>query len=437
MTGKELKNLRERLQYTRKAFAKKIGIDNSDLGKYEKEKLTLTEKMERKILICLGFKSERRRTADLEVHIDYLKLTFFHTNVKEVIKKILCMDENHFYTEESKLNNYKYKHTCGEIVLRSGDAEQGVLMDLTSGGVCDLTRTLTSNGLTLQSWLKRVFSYDFVDDDGRALYNRVHSTRVDLAIDEMYDKQNGNFDLRELKEKVKKGDWYSTLKKYTAIDQLKESDNNGLTLYFGSRGNDRIFIRMYEKRYELMNKHKYCMEDILRDYKVYNRYELELGKEINEDIFRYWLFEGEALEQLAINLLLSKIEFYEEGTAGLFDRQAYTKWYEMFGEWERISLKVVSEQINLERSMRWIELQVSRTLKVIANIKGTDWLIAWILYLIDKTELDVRQEKRLRLEKAIADKSDNSEIFWFDEELKRKKEEYYEKAKQTLTESIR
>jgi phage replication initiation protein len=164
----------------------------------------------------------------------------------------------------------------------------------------------------------------------QGLYSRVHSTRIDIAIDEMYNESGRNFDLKKLQEKKVQGLIYSSLTSYKEMKTMKGEQEHGATLTFGTRGNDRVFIRLYEKRFELVNKLKLSVEDVLEEYRIYNRYELELGKEVNPHVFERYL-NGECLVDIAIDILLSKLEVYEdiETDTGI-QRQAFNEWYDIF-----------------------------------------------------------------------------------------------------------
>ena len=420
LKGTELKSLRMRLGYSGRAFSKKLGIDHSLYLKYEKGVRPLTEEKVYEIKQTLGFLSDKER-ADLQIHIDYLKLTFFDTTPEIVIEHVMGINPRWFVKENRKKHNYDFWFQCGALVLMSKkDQTQGVLLDLTGEGVVQFEEYLEERGLTLQSWLKQVLDPAFYTKNG--LYSRIHSTRLDIAIDEMYKADGTNFDLKKLQEKKQQDLIYSTLRSYKEFKSMKGWDESGITLMFGSRGNDRIFIRLYEKRYELAQKLNYSVEEVLEEYEVWNRYELELGKEINPYVFARYL-EGEPLEDIAIELLLSKIEVYEvvETKMGL-KKEAFKEWYDIFGNWKKVKVTHSTEDTSIERTMRWIENQVAPSLKLLFKVFGKQWVIEWLLMCIDKAELTPEKEKLALFEEMKLEKNENGTFLYFNkkmEDLKR------------------
>jgi phage replication initiation protein len=136
----------------------------------------------------LGFESEQK--ADLFVHIDYLRLTFFDADVETIMTSVLGIAPKYFETESRARHNYDYLHSCGSIVLMSkGDNSQGILLDLTGEGIQQFEQHLGEYEITLQEWLKQVLNPSYYLTNG--YYSRVHSTRLDIAIDEMYDEVRG------------------------------------------------------------------------------------------------------------------------------------------------------------------------------------------------------------------------------------------------------
>ena len=156
MTTKELKKLRKRLGYSVSAFAKKVGIERMKYTRLENGTADLTEAYISQIKQALGFESSEER-ANLEVSIDYLRLTFFNCDVGVMMTNILGIEPAYFTTEARKKHNYELWHSCGSIILMSRhDGKQGVLLDLTSEGIRQFEAHLEQNGLTLLTWLNQV-----------------------------------------------------------------------------------------------------------------------------------------------------------------------------------------------------------------------------------------------------------------------------------------
>jgi len=249
------------------------------------------------------------------------------------------------------------------------------------------------------------------------LYSRIHSTRIDLAIDEMYQIDGSNFDLKKLQKKKEQDLVYSPLLTYKEVKSTKGWDDNGLTLMFGARGNDRIFIRMYEKRFEMAKKLKWEVDDVLNEYGIYNRYELEIGKEINPYIFKRYL-DGDSLATIAIELLLSKIEVYEKVETNFgIQKQPDKEWYRLFENWKIINVTSSTKESCIEKSMRWFENQVAPTLKLLDKIFGEQWVNEWILQCRRNAELTPEKEKIVQFEQMRLQNKENGTFLYFNKKM--------------------
>lgn len=230
-------------------------------------------------------------------------------------------------------------------------------------------------------------------------YERVHSTRIDIAIDEMVDEIRGNFDLAQLDEKQRAGLIDTTLRNYQKISATRGNDSAGLTLMWGARGNDRLVLRFYEKRYELAYKYRLSMEDVLEQYGIWNRFELEIGKEVNPYVFERYL-AGDPLAEIAIDLLLSKIEVYDQVSMS-GERVACAAFYQIFSQWKKTKIVQSTNHASLEKSMRWIEFQVVPTLKMLSELLGKQAVFDWLSDCIDQTELNPNQLRQLEYERML------------------------------------
>ncbi|WP_348922159.1 replication initiation factor domain-containing protein [Enterococcus rotai] len=405
MSGEELKKMRKKLGYTLRGFGEKVGIPHTTLRGYENETFSLSEEKANQIKQALGLSLES--SYELHVHFDYLKLTFFDSTISTVLEKVIGIPKKYFVMEESNKHNYEAKYSCGNIVVfdRTSDTKQGILMDLTGQGVFELEQHLDSVGLTFRDWLGKVLAPDWYLSRGH--YSRVHSTRLDLAIDEMYDPINGNFDLYELKKRRDQDLIKTDFRVYREQEKKFNEEHGGLTLYYGARGGG-MFVRFYEKRYELVDKMRMTVDEVLEEYRIWNRYELEIGKEYNEHIFTDYL-NGVPLDDIAINLLLSKFEVYDEqvNDYGNVDRVFYEPFYEIFGSWKKVKINQKREEPTMERSMRWMEIQGVPTLKMIELYLGKDTFRKWLADAMDKVELSDKKLKYIAFEKSIEEKGLN------------------------------
>ena len=415
MNGKELLKLRKRLGQSATNFAQMIGVSRQTLSSWEKGNIALTEERTQQIRKALGFLPKMEQS-DLQVSIDYLKLTFFDTTPEVIIEHVMGINPKWFVKEDRKKHNYEHWYQCGALILMSRkDQTQGVLLDLTGEGIVQFEEYLEEQGLTLQLWLKQVLDPSFYLNNG--LYSRIHSTRIDLAIDEMYQIDGSNFDLKKLQKKKEQDLVYSPLLTYKEVKSTKGWDDNGLTLMFGARGNDRIFIRMYEKRFEMAKKLKWEVDDVLNEYGIYNRYELEIGKEINPYIFKRYL-DGDSLATIAIELLLSKIEVYEKVETNFgIQKQPDKEWYRLFENWKIINVTSSTKESCIEKSMRWFENQVAPTLKLLDKIFGEQWVNEWILQCRRNAELTPEKEKIVQFEQMRLQNKENGTFLYFNKKM--------------------
>ncbi len=187
----------------------------------------------------------------------------------------------------------------------------------------------------------------------------------------------------------------------------------GLTLYFGSP-NGNFLLRMYEKAKERAKKENRELEDILLDYGVVNRYEMQIREEYAEAAFNE-LAKGNSLDQFAINLLLSKIAVYETVStdSGKIAYQFHPPFYEVFGNYQTVKINGKKNETDVEKSMKWIVSQVSRTLALLQEVYGKQWLFDWLEHLISEVEFTEKQEKIILFEKARVQNQENGMYLWY------------------------
>ncbi|MDR2833363.1 MAG: XRE family transcriptional regulator, partial [Streptococcaceae bacterium] len=244
MDGKELKKLRTKFGYTLRSFGQKVGLSHMAIQYYERDERTITETVERQIKQALGLSFDIKQDCDLHVHLDYLRLTFFDTSVETIGSKVIGIDLSYFTMQEKNINNYKRVYSCGMIKLYwSDDPKQGIMLELSGQGLKELEDHLEELGFTLIQWLLVVLDEDYFLSNH--YYSRVQSSRIDLAIDEMWNEENGNYDIHDLQEKYQRGLVETRLETYDPRETEKRGEKQGLTIYWGSDTGD-FKIRMYE-----------------------------------------------------------------------------------------------------------------------------------------------------------------------------------------------
>lgn len=406
MNGKELKGLRGRLGYSLRRFAEKLDLTKDMLDRYEKGIKKIPEEEVGRIKKKMKIMVDNEKV-ELQVKVDYLKLTFFDISARNLVEQILGIEEKYFKREKTKQNNYDTRYTCGSIVVmceendNGEEKRQGTLLELTSVGITELEEILEVRGETLEKWLREIFEPEYYMQHG--IYSKVHSTRIDLAIDEMWDENGTNFDIELIDKKYKQGLVDTDLKKYMRIEGQKNGRSTGTTISFGGRGQDGLCIRIYEKRLEQAVKNNIDVQDELEKSGVYNRFELECGKRMNGEIFKRWL-SGEDLMEIAIGLLLTNLRIYDKDEKK-DELVGCEEWYGLFGEWKAIKVTQAKSQTNLEKTMLWIEKGVIQSLKYISESIGKQATLEWLSRCIDEAELTPRREKQLLKEKVLVEEA--------------------------------
>ncbi|AYG01969.1 helix-turn-helix domain-containing protein [Lactococcus allomyrinae] len=424
MTAKDLKKLRKNLGYTLRDFASKVGIAHSTISQYEKGKRNVSFQTENQIKRALGLNLEKKHDYELHIHLDFLRLTFFDTSPETIMKYVLGIEKEYFFYEVNQRHGFDGIYSCGRIQLYvSEKLEQGLMLELTGQGLLEMETVLQEmdRQFTLNEWLVMITDPDYYLKNG--LFSRFNCSRLDIAIDEMY-KETGNYDLHDLKRRKDNGGEKlidTSLRSSHDIESYWHDKPLGLTLYFGSP-NGNFLLRMYEKAKERAKKENRELEDILFDYGVVNRYEMQIREQYAEAAFNE-LAKGNSLDQFAINLLLSKIAVYEAVTtdSGKTAYQFYQPFYDVFGDYQAVKINGKKNETDAEKSMKWIVSQVSRTLALLQEVYGKQWLFEWLEHLISEVEFTEKQEKVILFEKARVQNQENGMYLWYKKKMLERK----------------
>ncbi|MDZ5760845.1 replication initiation factor domain-containing protein, partial [Carnobacterium maltaromaticum] len=134
------------------------------------------------------------------------------------------------------------------------------------------------------------------------------------------------------------------------------------------------------------------------------------------------LARGVPLQKISIDLLLSKIEVYDEIKNN--NKVEYTfseRFYAVFGQFQKIKVNGKKTETSIERSMRWVETQVIGTLKMLREIFGEKWLYEWLELCMSKIEFSEKQENVINGELARLDKNENSAFLYWSKEIAEEK----------------
>jgi len=421
MTAKDLANLIERTGLSQREFGLKVGLSNGAIHNYLKKKRKITEEIEKQIKIALGQSQDKKQCFELHVHFDWLRLTFFDSTIEKVMQGILGIDPRYFHYEEKGLLGYDENYSCGNIkILKSPDRpEQGIMLELTGKGVAEMEEFLLEQGeFSLVDWIILVTDLDYAKD--KELYTRINYPRFDLTIDELLKRQ-GNYDLHDFEQRMKK-DFErlieTDLKKLGNHENYVQGTSLGLTIELGSRGGN-FALRMYEKAKEIARKENISYEEALDEYGIVNRYEMELKNHYAKDVIDS-LAIGKQLDDIAINLLLSKVAVYEEvkDNEGKSSYQYHKPFYDVFGSSDIVKINGKSRKSDLESSMKHFQMQYSAFIKTMFEACGEEWTIDWLRKIAEEVVLSPRRQKIVDLEKVKIKKHENGAYEWYNKHYK-------------------
>ncbi|EQF06634.1 helix-turn-helix family protein [Clostridioides difficile CD131] len=138
-TEEWIKNLREkRIEYgvSQNKLALSVGITREYLNKIESGKTIIKNEMKEKLIKSLErFNPE----LPLTMMIDYIRIRFPTTDVKNVVNNILKLKLEYMIHEDYGFYSYSEHYVIGNIfVLVSQDIEKGVLIELRGKGADSL-----------------------------------------------------------------------------------------------------------------------------------------------------------------------------------------------------------------------------------------------------------------------------------------------------------
>lgn len=377
-TEEWIKNLREkRIEYgvSQNKSALSVGITREYLNKIESGKTIIKNEMKEKLIKSLErFNPE----LPLTMMIDYIRIRFPTTDVKNVVNNILKLKLEYMIHEDYGFYSYSEHYVIGNIfVLVSQDIEKGVLIELKGQGCRQFENFLLAQH---RSW------YDFLLD---ALLAGGVMKRIDLAINDM----TGILDIKELTNKCNNEECISVFrnfKSYRSGELVRRDEKIGMgnTLYIGSLKSE-VYFCIYEKDYE-----QYIKLDIpIDEAKIKNRFEIRLKNERAYHAAVDLLANRDA-ERIAFSIINRYIRFVDKKKdKGRSEWKINEHWNYFIGEGrEKLKLTTSPEPYNIHKTLNWLSRQVAPTLK---TIKRLDVLnnITLIEDLIKYTNLTDRHKK--------------------------------------------
>ena len=348
----DVKDVRTGAHVTQQFMADILGISLSYYRKIEKGEKALTLDIEEKIKAAFYKPLDSRYK--LVATIDYVNIRFQTLNVKEVIQEVLGLKIENFHLNDFKRYKYPFFLNYGHINVyyHDKDPKAGVLIEM-SGQACrelEYDFEFHQGKKTWYDFFKNAIDYALRKAPDNENFMKV--TRFDLALDELYNEKEGNFDLFQLLSAAREGRWNGRKKSYAAILGGRRTGegliNDGLSLYFGSK-RTHLFFRFYEKDYERAEQEKTSVEAIRDLYGLKNRYEIIMRKAISNAFVRDFVETNFNLAEEGVKIINDNLTFYDS-EGGL-----YMDWYKLMGTMNATHFTVQPEAPDVNRIFHWFE----------------------------------------------------------------------------------
>ena len=370
---------RKKTGLTQKEFADCIGIKYRTYRSYEDGSRGLSFEKFQDFKYQLGY----LKNADnerLEVHIDYLRITFMSVrDLKHFCHTYLHCELNEFTEFDTKLLNYTHLWKRGNIWIfdffdRIETGNNQITLQLSGQGCREMELILETHHLTWQDLLQKMF-YEIPE---------MRVRRLDIALDERYlgrDREEEQFFLSDMISKVYKREvLFRNLRTWNYIGggSLREFDeregSQGISIYFGSRKSN-LYFNFYEKRYELAKIEQISLEKSLEIFGIWNRYEIRFAREKAQLAIEEYI-NGVDLAEISRGVINHELEVYD-GTNRYGAYQPDLKWQRLFGGVAPLRLRMKPEPYTIERTIRWLMYQVSNSLRLVNEadkIMNTEYL---------------------------------------------------------------
>lgn len=339
-----------------------VGIPQRTIRAYEKDERLLTAEKFAEIKDKLGYHDADR--GSLEVLIDYMRITF--KDVRDLdffTTRYLHCPLAEFESFETKLMMYTHIWKRGDIWIfdyadKSQTDNYQITLQFSGAGCRQMELVMERDGFTWQEMLSLM------------LHERkdMQVRRLDIAMDELFKgfgHEDEHIQLSDLIVKLYQNELvYEKMKSWNSIDggKLDGSENQGLSIYFGSRQSN-MYFNFYEKRFELARKEKMSVTESLSVYGVWNRYEIRLAKEMSQEVIEEFV-NGVDLAEIARGLINSRLMLYN-GTNEYGAFLPDSKWQSLFGGTEPLRLSMKPEAYNIEKTIKWLVYQVSNSLALV------------------------------------------------------------------------
>ena len=289
--------------------------------------------------------AENTNQSGLRACVDWVQATFKNLFSYQELVDILGLKSNEFY-DCGGMYGYKSGLRFGHIaIFYDGNAEMGIHLEMSGQGCREYE---SYNQLSWKELFLECFRHD------------AHFSRLDVAVDDF----RGYFTISSLKRRIKNRECISKFKNAISIEKLdlESGDSKGETIYFGS-ASSRLQVRMYEKNHERQGK-GFELEEGLD---VWNRVELQTRNERSETIATLIATDYQELGKMVCGILKHYIRFaIPDKKDSNRSRWKTAKFWEKFlGQVEKLRLSEVAPDRTVEKTLSWVDRQVTPSLAVL------------------------------------------------------------------------
>lgn len=269
--------------------------------------------------------------------VDWIKVRFKKSNPEQVFENLLKIDLNKTTLSNGKLAYYNYNcyFSYGAIHVYSYKEAlflNDCMLQLSGEACTQLKIILDRKGSSWSDFFKSLFNYTHIE-----------ILRLDVALDDR--NKIPYFKISQLISKAKKALYWSNNREYL-VHESKYKLTTGKTLNFGARTSN-LMIRIYDKAIEQAK-----MKGVdITEYGSWNRVEIELKKELADDMARRIAYDDETLENQIRGVLREELRFYTDET-----KQKVPRF------WDRFLLKALPIKLDrkydsttMESTINWLD----------------------------------------------------------------------------------
>ena len=272
----------------------------------------------------------------LSATIDWLSVTAGGIYYSALLKAV-GLDKGKFKTVPARYA-YMYGLRYEGISIYWGGQNETTFLDLSGNGCREYE---TMSGFSLVELMGII----------EGMTDRMNISRLDLAIDDK--REDSGLSIYGLARMWRRGEVTSKTKVFKHI-----YGTEGETLYIGSK-NSECYYRFYDKRAERINK---VGADPERLPKSWNRYELQLRGNKSNKVGRMLVDGSETAGNVVKGLLKNSIHFH------------CPQWDALLEGVGPLKVKREKKELSLEQKRAWVMRQLPKTLAVMEDVYGQDFI---------------------------------------------------------------